>query len=41
MTFAADFGEKLLDELALEVDRIEKDLLEKFPRLKYVDLEAD
>jgi zinc transporter 9 len=40
-TFAADFGEELLDELALEVDRIESDLLEKFPRLKYVDLEAD
>lgn len=39
--FAADFGEKLLDELALEVDRIEAELGERFPRLKYVDLEAD
>jgi zinc transporter 9 len=39
--FAADFGEQLLDALALEVDRIESELLEKFPRLKYVDLEAD
>jgi zinc transporter 9 len=39
--FAEDFGEQLLDELAHEVDRMEAELLEKFPRLKYVDLEAD
>ena len=39
--FAADFGEKLLDELAIEVDRIEAELVERFPRLKYVDIEAD
>jgi zinc transporter 9 len=39
--FAEDFGERMLDELALEVDRIEAELAERFPRLKYVDLEAD
>ncbi len=39
--FAADFGEQLVDELGHEVDRIEAKLEEKFPRLKYVDLEAD
>ena len=38
---AADFGEQLLDELAREVDRIEEDLLRRFPHLTYVDLEAD
>jgi len=40
-TFARDFGDKLLDELAREVDRMEAELEERFPRLKYVDLEAD
>lgn len=39
--FAEDFGEQLLDELAHEIDRIEAELLERFPRLTYVDLEAD
>lgn len=39
--FAADFGEQMLDELGREVDRIEAKLEERFPRLKYVDLEAD
>lgn len=39
--FAEEFGERLLDELGVEVDRIEAELGEKFPRLKYVDLEAD
>lgn len=39
--FAKDFGEQLLDELAREVDRMEAELAERFPRLKYVDLEAD
>ncbi len=39
--FARDFGEVILDELAREVDRMEEELEEKFPRLKYVDLEAD
>ncbi len=39
--FARDFGEQLCDELAREVDRMEEELVERFPRLKYVDLEAD
>ncbi|MCX4239894.1 cation diffusion facilitator family transporter [Paraliomyxa miuraensis] len=39
--FAADFGEQIVDELGREVDRIEAKLVERFPRLKYVDLEAD
>lgn len=39
--FARDFGDRLLDELAREVDRMEAELEERFPRLKYVDLEAD
>lgn len=41
MDFARDFGEQLLDELAREVDRMEEQLVARFPRLKYVDLEAD
>ena len=41
VAFARDFGEQLLDELAREVDRMEEELEKKFPRLKYVDLEAD
>lgn len=40
-TFAADFGEQLLDELGREVDRIEADLRERFPRLRHVALESD
>lgn len=39
--FAREFGDKLLDELAREVDRMEAELEERFPRLEYVDLEAD
>ena len=39
--FAADFGAKLLDELGDEVDVIEAEFREKFPELRYVDLEAD
>jgi zinc transporter 9 len=39
--FAADFGERLLDELGREVDRIEASLFEKFPRLRHVALESD
>ena len=39
--FAAQFGEELLDELGREVDRIEAELIERHPRLAYVDLEAD
>lgn len=39
--FAARFGEELLDELGREVDRIEAELVDRHPRLAYVDLEAD
>lgn len=39
--FATDFGEQLIDELGREVDRIEAKLVERFPRIQYVDLEAD
>ncbi|MEX1361595.1 MAG: cation diffusion facilitator family transporter [Nannocystaceae bacterium] len=39
--FANDFGEQLIDELGREVDRIEAQLVERFPRIAYVDLEAD
>ena len=39
--FAADFGEHLLDDLGREVDRIEAELEQRFPRLRHVDLESD
>ena len=39
--FAKDFGEELMDELGREIDRIEAQLAERFPRIVYVDLEAD
>ncbi len=38
---AGEFGERLLDELGKEVDRIEAALLERFPRLRHVTLESD
>ena len=38
---AADFGERLLDLLGDEVNRIEGSLSKSFPRLHHVDLEAD
>lgn len=39
--FARDFGERLMDELGREIDRIEAELAKRFPRIVYVDLEAD
>ncbi len=39
--FAKDFGEHLMDELGREIDRIEAELADRFPRIVYVDLEAD
>lgn len=39
-TFVADFGERMLDSLAKEVDRIESELAKRFPRLHYLDLES-
>jgi len=39
--FAADFGREILDRVGAEVDRIETELAQKFPRLRYIELEAD
>ena len=39
--FAAEFGERVLDELAAEIDRIEADLRKEYPILSHVDLESD
>lgn len=39
--FAAEFGERMLDELAAEIDRIEADLIAEYPILSHVDLESD
>lgn len=39
--FARDFGEQLMDALGAEIDRIEAELAKRFPRIVYVDLEAD
>ena len=39
--FSAEFGERILDVLAAEIDRIEAKLLEEYPILSYVDLESD
>lgn len=38
---AGAFGERMLDTLASEIDRIESALRERFPRLSFVDLESD
>lgn len=39
--FAAEFGEQLLEVLGDEVDLIEAEFREKYPQLRYLDLEAD
>lgn len=39
--FSSEFGERMFDALAAEIDRIERELLAKFPILSYVDLESD
>jgi zinc transporter 9 len=39
--FASRFGERMLDALSAEIDRIEAELRERFPRLAHVDLESD
>ena len=39
--FVADFGERMLDTLGREVDRIERDIAKEFPRLRHLDLESD
>ncbi len=40
-TFLEGFGEHIIDQLAVEVDRLEKRILEAAPEVKHVDLEAD
>ncbi|MBC8328497.1 MAG: cation diffusion facilitator family transporter [Planctomycetes bacterium] len=39
--FAEDFGRELIDRLGLEVDRLERELTARFPRLRFIELEAD
>ena len=39
--FAREFGEKIVEALGDEIDRIEKELTQKVPGLKYLDFETD
>ncbi|MHC5209304.1 MAG: cation diffusion facilitator family transporter [Planctomycetota bacterium] len=39
--FAGEFGEKLIKALGEEVDRMEQELRERHPELRYLDFEAD
>lgn len=39
--FAHDFGERMMEALADEVDRLEDELRKRFPRLKHLDFEVD
>ncbi|RMH01835.1 MAG: cation diffusion facilitator family transporter [Planctomycetota bacterium] len=39
--FAEDFGREILDQVAREVDRLERELAARFPALAFIDLEAD
>ncbi len=39
--FSAEFGERMMDSLAQEVDRIEAALRERFPKLNDIALESD
>jgi zinc transporter 9 len=39
--FVTEFGERMLDSLGREVDRIEASVVAKFPRLRHLDLESD
>ncbi len=38
---AADFGEKLVNDLAIEVDDVEAKMVKKFPEIHHIDMEAD
>jgi zinc transporter 9 len=40
-TIASDLGEALLDSLGKEVDRLEAELMERYPRLRHISLESD
>ncbi|MBZ0137706.1 MAG: cation diffusion facilitator family transporter [Planctomycetes bacterium] len=39
--FAGEFGERITEAVALEIDRIEVALREQVPELKFIDLEGD
>ena len=39
--FAQAFGDRLLESLGDEVDRIESRLIERYPGIRFIDLEAD
>jgi len=39
--FAEEFGEKMLDGLAAEIDRLEASLREAYPKLLHMDFESD
>ena len=39
--FTEAFGERMTNTLATEIDRIEQQVIEKFPNLRYIDLESD
>lgn len=38
---AAELGERLMEALGDEIDRIEAELAKRFPRLRHIDIEAD
>lgn len=38
---AADFGERLLNDLAIEVDEVEREMVRRFPSIHHIDMEAD
>ncbi len=38
---AAEFGERVIHDLAKEVDEVEEQIVEKFPRIHHIDMEAD
>lgn len=40
-TFAGEFGERVVDAVAAEIDAIEDELRQRFPELQHVDIEAD
>jgi zinc transporter 9 len=39
--FAEEFGERLVEALGAEIDRLESELRERHPRLRHLDFEAD
>lgn len=38
---ASEFGEKVVNDLAKEVDDVEEQIVAKFPRIHHIDMEAD